>query len=82
MVYLQSFLIKEVNCSKILDIISFVGKSMIIDELPINILNKEELERQLDISEVNHCLSFEQFSDEIIEEFNILHLYITAIKSI
>lgn len=38
----------------------------------VQILGKEELARQLDIAEVNHCLSFEQVSDEIIEYFNIL----------
>lgn len=37
----------------------------------VQILGKEELSRQLDIAEVNHCLSFEQVSDEIIEYFNI-----------
>lgn len=37
----------------------------------VQILGKEELARQLDIAEVNHCLSFEQVSDEIIEYFNI-----------
>ncbi|EDS78096.1 conserved hypothetical protein [Clostridium botulinum C str. Eklund] len=37
----------------------------------VQILGRKELERQLDIAEVNHCLSFEQVSDEIIEYFNI-----------
>jgi len=37
----------------------------------VRILGKEEIERQLDLAEVNHCLSFEQVSDEIIEEFEI-----------
>ena len=37
----------------------------------VQILDKEELARQLDIAEVNHCLSFEQVSDEIMEYFNI-----------
>lgn len=37
----------------------------------VQILGKEELARQVDIAEVNHCLSFEQVSDEIIEYFNI-----------
>ncbi|WP_129595939.1 hypothetical protein [Anaerophilus nitritogenes] len=37
----------------------------------VQILGKEELTRQLDIAEVNHCLSFDQVSDEIIEYFNI-----------
>ena len=33
--------------------------------------SKEDLSRQLRLAEVNHCLSFEQVSDELIEEFNI-----------
>ena len=37
----------------------------------IKILGKKELERQLELAEVNHCLSFEEVSDEIIKEFNI-----------
>lgn len=37
----------------------------------VQILGKKELQRQLEIAEVNHCLSFEQVSDEIIEYFNI-----------
>ena len=32
---------------------------------------KKDLERQLRLAEVNHCLSFEQVSDELIEDFNI-----------
>lgn len=35
------------------------------------ILGKKEIERQLKLAEVNHSLSFEQVSDEIIEKFNI-----------
>ena len=38
----------------------------------VNIIGKEEITRQLDIAEVNHCLSFEEVSDEIIEHFNIV----------
>lgn len=37
----------------------------------VKILGKNEIERQLNLAEVNHCLSFEQVSDEIIEFFNI-----------
>ncbi|MBW6409243.1 hypothetical protein [Clostridium weizhouense] len=37
----------------------------------VEILGRKELSRQLDIAQVNHCLSFEQVSDEIIEYFNI-----------
>jgi len=32
---------------------------------------KADIERQLRLAEVNHCLSFEQVSDELIEDFNI-----------
>lgn len=34
-------------------------------------LGKVELERQLDLADVNHSLSFEQVADEIIEEYGI-----------
>ena len=37
----------------------------------IEILGEAEIERQLELAEVNHCLSFEEVSDEIIEHFNI-----------
>ena len=37
----------------------------------VQILGKKELSRQVSLAEVNHCLSFEQVSDEIIEHFNI-----------
>lgn len=53
-------------------LIEFIGRktknrrSTIID-----ILGKKEIKRQLELAEVNHCLSFEQVSDEIIEYFNI-----------
>ena len=33
--------------------------------------NKDDLSRQLRLAEVNHSLSFEQVSDELIEEYNI-----------
>ena len=32
---------------------------------------KSDIERQLRLAEVNHCLSFEQVSDELIEDLNI-----------
>ena len=32
---------------------------------------KADIERQLRLAEVNHCLSFEQVSDELIEDFDI-----------
>lgn len=34
-------------------------------------LGKEGIEKQLHDAEVNHCLSFEQVSDEIIEQYKI-----------
>lgn len=37
----------------------------------VEILGKTEIKRQLELAEVNHCLSFEQVSDEIIDYFNI-----------
>ncbi|SFD24971.1 hypothetical protein [Clostridium uliginosum] len=56
----------------ICSLIEFIGRktknrrSAIVD-----ILGKKELKRQLELADVNHCLSFEQVSDEIIEYFNI-----------
>ena len=35
-------------------------------------LGKEGVEKQLYDAEVNHCLSFEQVSDEIVEKYNII----------
>ena len=35
------------------------------------LLGKKELERQLDLAQVNHCLSIEQVGDELIQEFHI-----------
>ncbi len=32
---------------------------------------KEVIEHQLDVADLNHCLSFEQVSDELIEEYGI-----------
>ncbi|MDO5424404.1 MAG: hypothetical protein Q4F41_11815 [Eubacteriales bacterium] len=37
----------------------------------IRYFSKKDLERQLRIAEVNHCLSFEQVSDELIEDYGI-----------
>lgn len=37
----------------------------------VKILGIKELKRQMSLAEVNHCLSFEQVSDELIEYFNI-----------
>lgn len=37
----------------------------------IKYFDKSDLARQLRLAQVNHCLSFEQVSDELIEEYNI-----------
>lgn len=56
----------------ICSLIEFIGrKTKNKRSTIVEILGKKELRRQLDIADVNHCLSFEQVSDEIIEYFNI-----------
>lgn len=53
-------------------LIEFIGrKTKNRRSIIVDILGKKELKRQLELAEVNHCLSFEQVSDEIIEYFNI-----------
>lgn len=37
----------------------------------IRYFSKKDVQRQLRLAEVNHCLSFEQVSDELIEEYGI-----------
>lgn len=37
----------------------------------IRLFSKTDIERQIDFADVNHCLSFEQVSDELIEQFEI-----------
>ena len=37
----------------------------------VRILGKEGLIKELDLAEVNHCLSFEQVGDETVEFYNI-----------
>ena len=37
----------------------------------ISYFDKSDLSRQLRLAEVNHCLSFEQVAEELIEEYNI-----------
>lgn len=37
----------------------------------VKILGKKELQRQMELAEVNHSLTFERVSDELIEYFNI-----------
>ena len=55
-------------CS-LLEYIARITKNKIGDI--VKILGKDELERQLELADVNHCLSFEQVADELIEEFGI-----------
>lgn len=38
----------------------------------VNALGKEGVTKQLKDAEVNHCLSFEQVSDEVIEQYKIM----------
>jgi len=35
--------------------------------------DKDDLKRQLRLAEVNHCLSFEQVAEELIEEYKIIN---------
>lgn len=37
----------------------------------VKLLGKEEIKRQLELAEVNHSLSIEQITDELIDEFHI-----------
>ena len=37
----------------------------------VRLLGKKEIKRQLELAEVNHSLSIEQVTDELIEEFHI-----------
>lgn len=37
----------------------------------VKLLGREGIDKQLYDAEVNHCLSFEQVSDEIIQQYNI-----------
>lgn len=55
-------------CS-LIEYIARVTKNRVADI--VKILDKKELERQMYLAEVNHCLSFEQVSDEIIEDYRI-----------
>lgn len=55
-------------CS-LIEYIARVTKNRISDI--VKILGKNELKRQFELAEVNHSLSFEEVSDEIIEEFDI-----------
>lgn len=60
------------NLFYVCSLIEFIGrKTKNRRSTIIKILGKKELQRQLELADVNHCLSFEQVSDEIIEYFNI-----------
>lgn len=60
------------NLFYVCSLIEFIGrKTKNRRSTIVNILEKKELQRQLELADVNHCLSFEQVSDEIIEYFNI-----------
>lgn len=37
----------------------------------VDIIGKKEISRQFDLAEVNHCLSFDEVADEIIEYYHI-----------
>lgn len=37
----------------------------------IGYFSKKDIERQIELASVNHCLSFEQVSDELVEDFSI-----------
>ena len=64
---------KEMNdLFYICSLIEFIGRKTKNRRADImKILGDNEIERQLNLADVNHCLSFEQVSDEIIEFFNI-----------
>lgn len=60
------------NLFYVCSLIEFIGrKTKNRRATIIKILGKKELDRQLELADVNHSLSFEQVSDEIIEYFNI-----------
>ncbi|MBU3135779.1 hypothetical protein KPL39_05805 [Clostridium gasigenes] len=64
--------VQKKNLFYVCSLIEFLGrKTKNTRGTIVQTLGKKEIERQLEIAEVNHCLSFEQVSDEIIEYFNI-----------
>lgn len=46
----------------------------------ITVFNKNDLKRQLRLAEVNHCLTFEQVADELIEEYQISNGTFDSVK--
>lgn len=64
--------IEKNNLFYVCSLIEFIGRKTKNRRATIvKILGKQELDRQLELADVNHSLSFEQVSDEIIEYFNI-----------
>ena len=60
------------NLFYLCSLIEFIGrKTKNRRSTIVKVLGKKELERQLELADVNHCLSFEQVTNEIIEYFNI-----------
>lgn len=43
-------------------------------------LSKKNIEHQLKVAEVNHCLSYEQVSDEWIEQYGITNGFFDTVK--
>lgn len=53
-------------------LIEFIGRKTSNRRADIvDIVGKKEIQRQLDLAKVNHCLSFDEVADEIIEYFQI-----------
>ena len=64
--------IEKNNLFYLCSLIEFIGrKTKNRRSTIVKVLGKKELERQLELAEVNHCLSFEKVTNEIIEYFNI-----------
>lgn len=63
---------EENNIYYVCSLIEYISrKSKNHRKTVIGYFSKENIEHQLYAAEVNHCLSFEQVSDELIEDYNI-----------
>ena len=63
---------KKDDLSYVCSLIEFIVRKTNSDHRTvIGYFGKEDIERQLRLASVNHSLSFEQVSDEIINEYNI-----------
>lgn len=63
---------EETNIYYVCSLIEYISrKSKNHRKTVIGYFSKENIEHQLYAAEVNHCLSFEQVSDELIEDYNI-----------